>query len=225
MHLTFSHTRSLVLCMFLFMAMVSVAQDFLSTRTVTYKNKAGKMSYSASVEFPTAGKDVVVESILEWMGVVLDTDGDFRRDYDRQLRASCDSFINSGQGGEHTILIERSYEDERLVTFESMVTDKKGTTWRWADCASFSKRDGHRITIDEIFDCSETDISHLMWDYRGDLPLDGFGPDDLMPVNAGFIDGWIIVIGPARNYTGAPFRLRYEEIEDFLSPSLSGYYH
>ncbi len=225
MHQSHSHIRWLFTCLFLMIVMTSVAQDFLTTRTVTYKNKAGKVSYSASVEFPTGGKETVVDNILEWIGVVLDTDGDFRRDYDRQLRASCDTFFNSGRGGEHTIVVERSYEDERLVTFESMVTDKNGTTWRWADCASFSKRDGHRITMDEIFDCSEEDISRLMWAYRDDLPLDGFGPEDLMPVNAGFIDGWIIVIGPARNYTGAPFRLRYEEIEDFLSPSINGYYH
>ena len=43
---------------------------------------------------------------------------------------------------------------------------------------------------------------------------------------AGFIDGWIVVIGPARNYTGAPFRIRYQAAEPFLWGSKrGGYYH
>ena len=199
-------------------------QDFLTTRNVTLKKSSKGMSYEANVEFPTEGDARVVSGVVEWLGGILDTDDDFGRDYQRMLLASSDSFFLSGQGGNRTILVERTYEDGHVVTFESMVTDKNGEVWRWADCASFSKRDGHRITVDEIFQCDEEQIQRLMWEYRGDLPLDASGPDQLIAVNAGYIDGWVIVIGPAHHYRGAPFRLRYEEIEQYLNFNQNGYY-
>ena len=166
----------------------------------------------------------VVSSVRKRIGFVLDTETDFKRDYQRMLQASCDTFTMSGQGGDRSIVIERSYEDANCVTFESMVTDKGSETWRWADCASFSKRDGHRIRLDEIFRCDISDIQQLMWAYRGDLPMSVDSPEELVPVNAGFIDGWVIVIGQAYHYTGAPYRLRYEEIDSYLHTGDGGYY-
>ena len=55
-----------------------------------------------------------------------------------------------------------------------------------------------------------------MWEWRGDLPVEVASANDLIVGEAGFIDGWIVVIGPARNYTGAPFRIRYQAAEPFL---------
>ena len=219
------HVRWMVVVA-LFAATATVcAQDFLSTRTVTF-NKSGKdSSFKASVEFPTEGDAHVVENVIKWMGFVLDTETDFRGNFQKMLEASCDTFTMSGQGGDRSIVIERSYEDGDCVTFESMVTDKGSETWRWADCASFSKRDGHRIRLDEIFRCGISDIQQLMWEYRGDLPMSVDSPDELVPVNAGFIDGWVIVIGQAHHYTGAPYRLRYEEIVDYLHTGEGGYFN
>ena len=217
-------TRWMIVAMLLALPAMTHAQDFLSTRTVTF-NKSGKgSSFKASVEFPTEGDARVVSSVMKWIGFVLDTETDFKRDYQRMLQASCDTFTMSGQGGDRSIVIERSYEDANCVTFESMVTDKGSETWRWADCASFSKRDGHRIRLDEIFRCDISDIQQLMWAYRGDLPMSVDSPEELVPVNAGFIDGWVIVIGQAYHYTGAPYRLRYEEIDSYLHAGDGGYY-
>ena len=161
---------------------------------------------------------------MRWIADVLDIDEGRRTNVYGMLQASSDAFLASQQSFKRTIEVERSYEDEGCVTFEAMVTDKGSETWRWADCASFSKRDGHRIKLNEIFKCDKSDICRLMWQYRGDLPLDADGPEDLVPVNAGFIDGWIVVIGPALHYTGAPFRLRYEEILPYLRTSENGYF-
>ena len=52
----------------------------------------------------------------------------------------------------------------------------------------------------------------------------GCGGMSIGLVNAGFIDGWVIVIGQARHYTGAPYRLRYEEIVSFLHTGEGGYF-
>ena len=217
-------TRWMIVAMLFALPSMTRSQDFLSTRTVTF-NKSGKgSSFKASVEFPTEGDARVVSSVMKWIGFVLDTETDFKRDYQRMLQASCDTFTMSGQGGDRSIVIERSYEDANCVTFESMVTDKGSETWRWADCASFSKRDGHRIRLDEIFRCDISDIQQLMWAYRGDLPMSVDSPEELVPVNAGFIDGWVIVIGQAYHYTGAPYRLRYEEIDSYLHTGDGGYY-
>ena len=180
--------------------------------------------WSASVEIPTDGDKAVIESVMRGIADVLDIDEGRRTNVYGMLQASSDAFLASQQSFKRTIEVERSYEDEGCVTFEAMVTDKGSETWRWADCASFSKRDGHRIKLNEIFKCDKSDICRLMWQYRGDLPLDADGPEDLVPVNAGFIDGWIVVIGPALHYTGAPFRLRYEEILPYLRTSENGYF-
>ena len=199
---------------------VASAQSFLSTHTSTLE----KNGWSASVEFPTEGDRAVVESVMRWIADVLDIDYGRRTSVNGMLQASCDAFLASQQSFKRTIEVERSYEDEGCVTFEAMITDKGSETWRWADCASFSKRDGHRIKLNEIFKCDNSDICRLMWQYRGDLTLDADGPEDLVPVNAGFTDGWIVVIGPALHYTGAPFRLRYEEILPYLRTSENGYF-
>ena len=159
-----------------------------------------------------------------WLAQTLEVDGDFTGNGQRLLQCACDSFMNSGQKWKRTVTVERTYEDQRVVTFQSWIKDVDSETWRTADCASFSKRDGHRIKLNEIFKCDKSDICRLMWQYRGDLPLDADGPEDLVPVNAGFIDGWIVVIGPALHYTGAPFRLRYEEILPYLRTSENGYF-
>ncbi len=196
------------------------AQSFLTTHTMTL-NKA---EWSASVEFPTGGDKAVVEHVLRWIADVLDIEYKRNAPFASQLQESCDSFLASRQTFKRSVEVERAYEDEGCVTFEAMVTDTGTEKWRWADCASFSKRDGHRIKLNEIFKCDTLDICRLMWKYHGELPLDAESPYDLVPVNAGFVDGWVVVIGPAMNYTGAPFRLRYEEILPYLRTSENGYF-
>ena len=44
-------------------------------------------------------------------------------------------------------------------------------------------------------------------------------PDALYVGDVAFIDGWVIVIGPARGTSGAEYRLRYPEIEKWLIPA------
>ena len=200
---------------------VAAAQSFLSTKTVTLK----KTEWSASVEFPTEGDKAVVENVMRWIADVLDIDYKPRVDFSSQLQTSYDTFLTAKQSFKRTIVVERSYEDQGCVTFEAMVTDKGGETWRWADCASFSKRDGHRITLGEIFNCSTSDICRLMWEYHGDLTLDADGPDDLVPVNAGFVDGWVVVIGPALHYTGAPFPLALRRDSSFFAHKRERLFH
>lgn len=208
-----------ILFMMLAWVMQLFAQDFLSTETVTLKNSR----FSASVEFPIEGAPEVVSGVMQWMGEILGAKMGEGGNFHGMLQAANDAFSASSSGERH-VLIERSYEDSGCVTFESMVTDKDGSTVRTADCASFSKRDGHRITMDEIFDCDMQTVKRLMWEYRDELPMEADGPEGMRPLQAGFIDGWVVVIGPARGYKGAPYMLRYEEIEEYLKTSEKGYY-
>ena len=48
--------------------------------------------------------------------------------------------------------------------------------------------------------------------------------DDLYVGDMGFIDGWVVVIGPAHNYTGAAYKIRYQEAEPYLKHYAGGYY-
>ena len=202
----------------------SVAQDFLSTKTTTLKKNSGKASYSASVEFPTDGDATVLASITQWMKIVLEVDNYTGNDFQRILQNSSDTFFGYEEDWKREIVIERDYEDSNIVTFTSQVTDTDKEKWKSEDCASFSKKDGHRITIDEIFLCNEDDIKELMWEYRDDIALDVDEPAGLAPMNAGFIDGWILVTSPAHNATSRTFRLRYEEIVSYLRKHDGGYY-
>ena len=137
------------------MPLLASAQDFFSTRTVT--KKTGR--FSASVEFPTEGPREAVDSALQWMKAVMGVRSCASNDFNTILQVAADSFAVSGNGTSRSVKIERSYEDSGCVTFESMVTDKGGDTWHTADCASFSKADGHRITLgytqdlDELLKC------------------------------------------------------------------------
>ena len=96
------------------------------------------------------------------------------------------------------------------MTFPQQIIDVDSVKWISQDCATFSKRDGHRLQVNEIFNCDEKKIKELMWDYRGELPMEVGSPDELIVGDVGFVDGWIIVIGPAFHYTGAAYRIRYE---------------
>ena len=193
------------------------AQDFLSTKTLTLKKSAGKASYNASVEFPTEGSPAVLASIMQWMNIVLETEGDFQRNFQKLLQSSCDTFFGYGENWKRTVEIVRDYEDDNYVTFVSKVTDVDDEKWIAEDCASFSKKDGHRITLDEIFKCSEEELKQLMWQYRDDIELDVDDPSGLAPMNGGYTDGWILVTSPAHNSTSRSFSLRYEEILSYVN--------
>ena len=199
------------------------AQDFLSTRTVTQKSSSEGSSYSASVEFPTEGSQAVLKNVRQWFSYMLDTDGNFGADIRRQLEVSCNDFLRHASKTSREIEIEREYEDSRCVTFTATITDKGSETWITEDCATFSKRDGHRLTMEEIFSCSEEEIKNLIWHYKGDTKMDVDSPSDVFPMNAGFIDGWVVVTAPAYHSPATAFRLRYEEIIPYLKSTSNGY--
>ncbi len=216
--------RLYILLVLLSYAWGMAAQDFLSTRTVTHKSSSQGSSYSASVEFPTEGSQAVLKNVRQWIGYMLDTEGNFGADIRRQLEVSCNEFLRNASKTNREIEIEREYEDSRCVTFTATITDKSAETWVTEDCATFSKRDGHRLSLEEIFNCSEEDIKNLIWQYKGNTKMDVDSPADVFPMNAGFTDGWVIVTAPAYNSPATAFRLRYEEITSFLKSSSNGYY-
>ena len=217
--------KIIIISIYLLMATTAFAQSFINTRDYSVKRGSGQhTSFSAEIEYPVSGvTQEVLTSIRAWFCDILDIPQRNFSDANVLLRMAADSFMVGGRG-QREVKIERSFEDGRCVTFQSWITDKDDETWRAADCASFNKEDGHRITLDEIFSCDEAQIKQLMWQYRGDLQLDVDAPEGLLPVNAGFTDGWVIVIGPAYHRTGAEFKLRYMNILPYLKSDYSGYY-
>lgn len=206
-----------------------MAQSFFVTQTISYDDKGDRnTSFSAKVEFPVSGSAKALESVREWICDMLETDvpkhldaGKFRD----KLRDCSGAFLMETEGVARTIVIERSFEDENCVTFEATITDKDSEKWISQDCATFSKRDGHRLQVGEVFSCDEEKVKDLMWAYRGDLPMEVESAEELVVGNVGYIDGWIIVIGPAYHYTGAAYKIRYEEVEEYLNKGISGGYH
>ena len=218
------YMRKVIIALLMLVSVSAAAQDFFSTRQLTLQRKSATagVSWSAEVEYPTDGPVQALRSARLWLAEVLEVDAPLT-DGTTLLRVAADSFLVHASG-KRTIRVERAYEDENCVTFQSWVTDTDEETWKAADCASFDKRDGHRITISEIFNCSTQQLQQLMWQYHGDMQLDVESADQLVAVNAGFTDGWVVVIGPAHHQTGAEFRMRYMRVLPYLHSTYSGYY-
>lgn len=213
-----------VVALWLVAVTAMLGQDFMSTRTVTHKASAGGSSFEASVEFPTEASAPVLKNVRRWITDMLETEDTFKGDIRQQLQVSGEAFLAHATKTSRNIMIERDYEDGYCVTFTATIKDKGTETWVTEDCATFSKRDGHRLTLEEIFSCSEEDIQKLVWQYRGSKELDAESPSDIFPMNAGFIDGWVVVTAPAHNSPASAFRLRYEEITSYLNTTTRGYY-
>ena len=213
------------------------AENFFVTKNLALSKRSGGAAYSVKVDFPLQGNGKAMGEVKKWIcehlceydsmpehPQSLDEDG-FRQ----LLEDCCELYLeNNGDGCKETMEIYRSYEDEEVVTYEMQFRsyDKPdGDAWRDEDCVSVSKADGHRIQANEIFRCSEDKIKELMWEWRGDLPVEDMSPKDLIVGNVAFIDGWILVTGPANGYTGAIYKIRYQAAEPFLvHPKRGDYY-
>lgn len=212
----------------LVMSMPAVAAaDYFDVVPLSCREGSDSVKYEASVDFPVGGGMEVMAAAKEWIGEILEVDGTMAEqdvsgmsadDFGRLLGAVAADFVKTGDG-HRKVNITWLYEDPTCVSYEAVVTDRDSVAWTASSVATFSKRDGHRITPEEVFSCDEKQIKRLMWQYRGDLPMEVSSPDALYVGDVAFIDGWVIVIGPARGTSGAEYRLRYPEIEKWLIPA------
>ena len=208
------------------------AADYFDVVSLTCREGSGNVRYEASVDFPVGGGKAVMAAAKEWIGEMLEADATMAEqdvsgmsadDFGRLLEAVAADYVKTGDG-HREVNITWLYEDPTCVSYEAVVTDRDSVAWTTSSVATFSKRDGHRITPEEVFSCDEKQIKRLMWQYRGDLQMEVSSPDALYVGDVAFIDGWVIVIGPARGTSGAEYRLRYPEIEKWLIPAKDGGY-
>lgn len=208
------------------------ADDYFDVVPLSCREGSGSVRYEASVDFPVGGGMAVMAAAKEWIGEMLEADATMAEqdvsgmsadDFGRLLDAVAADYVKTGDG-RREVSITWLYEDPTCVSYEAVVTDRDSVAWTTSSVATFSKRDGHRITPDEVFSCDEKQIKRLMWQYRGDLQMEVSSPDALYVGDVAFIDGWVIVIGPARGTSGAEYRLRYPEIEKWLIPAKDGGY-
>lgn len=208
------------------------ADDYFDVVPLSCREGSGSVRYEASVDFPVGGGMEVMAAAKEWIGEMLEADATMAEqdvsgmsadDFGRLLDAVAADYVKTGEG-RREVSITWLYEDPTCVSYEAVVTDRDSVAWTASSVATFSKRDGHRITPDEVFSCDEKQIKRLMWQYRGDLQMEVSSPDALYVGDVAFIDGWVIVIGPARGTSGAEYRLRYPEIEKWLIPAKDGGY-
>lgn len=217
----------------LVMSMPAVAaDDYFDVVPLSCREGSGSVRYEASVDFPVGGGMEVMAAAKEWIGEMLEADATMAEqdvsgmsadDFGRLLEAVAADYVKTGDG-RREVSITWLYEDPTCVSYEAVVTDRDSVAWTTSSVATFSKRDGHRVTPDEVFSCDEKQIKRLMWQYRGDLQMEVSSPDALYVGDVAFIDGWVIVIGPARGTSGAEYRLRYPEIEKWLIPAKDGGY-
>lgn len=211
-------------------ARAAVAQNYFDVMPVTCSVQRGGASYRASIDYPVGGPDAVVRSARAWIGQMLECDASMpdtpvggmdADDFGRLLDTVARDYTNAASAGTATRRVELTwmYEDPTCVTYEAVITDRDSVAWTTSDVACFAKSDGHRVAPGEIFSCDERQIKRLMWQYRGSLPMEVARPDDLYVGNCGFIDGWVLVVGPARGTSGAVYRLRYPEVEQWLVKS------
>ena len=213
------------------------AENFFVTKKMELARRSDGMSYSVTADFPLQGNDKAVAEIKKWMCERLceyDSVPDNAKDLDEEefkslLENCCQLyFANNSRGCREEIELFRSYEDEDLVTYQLKFAswDKPdGDSWKDEDCVSVSKTDGHRIQANEVFKCNDAKIKELMWEWRDDLPVEDMSVNDLVIGDVAYIDGWILVIGPANGYTGATYKIRYQAAEPYLKLGKNGDYY
>lgn len=210
---------SIVILQFVMSMPAVAAADYFDVVPLSCREGSGSVKYEASVDFPVGGGREVMAAAKEWIGEILEVDGTMAEqdvsgmsadDFGRLLGAVAADFVKTGDGHREVNI---------TWLYEAVVTDRDSVAWTASSVATFSKRDGHRVTPEEVFSCDEKQIKRLMWQYRGDLPMEVSSPDALYVGDVAFIDGWVIVIGPARGTSGAEYRLRYPEIEKWLIPA------
>lgn len=202
------------------------AQDYFDVMTMNCREGSGASEFVAAVDVPVGGSEAVVREAKRWMCGVLGVDENPDADADvfgALLKRAAADYMGEMPGSRRNVRITWSYEDPTCVTFEAEVADRDSLTWTTADIATFSKRDGHRVTAKEVFACDESRIKQLMWKWRAGLPMEVSRPEHLYVGSVGFVDGWVVVIGPARDTSGAEFRIRYSDAEPYLVPGGEGY--
>ena len=223
-----SEYNKLILSLAALLPFGAFAQDYFDVVPMTCTEKRDGAVYNAAVDFPVGGGDAVVRNVREWIGDVLEVDatmadvpaaGMSADSFAKLLDAVAKDFAAKNKGSRRRVEVTWLYEDPTCVTYEAVTTDRDSVDWSATDIACFSKRDGHRVQPKEIFRCDERQIKRLMWQYRGSLEMEVTKPDELYVGDCGFIDGWVIVVGPARGTSGAEYRLRYPEIEQWLVPA------
>lgn len=223
---------SIVILQFVMSMPAVAAADYFDVVPLSCREGSGSVRYEASVDFPVGGGREVMAAAKEWIGEMLEVDATMAEqdvsgmsadDFGRLLEAVAADYVKTGDG-HREVNITWLYEDPTCVSYEAVVTDRDSVAWTTSSVATFSKQDGHRITPEEVFSCDEKQIKRLMWQYRGDLQMEVSSPDALYVGDVAFIDGWVIVIGPARGTSGAEYRLRYPEIEKWLIPAKDGGY-
>lgn len=216
----------------LFVALLSVCPacvwgtDYFDVVTLKCSEKSAGASYEAWVDVPVGGGEAVVREAKRWICEVLGVDEAPDADADavgKLMETAARDFLADAGRAHRTVKVTWAYEDPSCVTFEAEVADHDSVVWTTADVATFSKRDGHRVSAQEVFACDEAQIKRLMWRWRGDAVMEVSRADDLYVGNVGYIDGWVIVIGPAQGTSGAEFRIRYSDAEKWLRQGSVGY--
>lgn len=200
----------------------AMAEGYFDVVSIDCNLGSADNAFVAQVDFPVAGGDAVMSGVKRWIAEVLDTDANLNVDpevFGKSLRGIGAEWIANDGGGQHRVEITWLYEDPTCVSYDAVITDRDSVTWTTSFVASFSKLDGHRVTVDEVFSCDERQIKKLMWQYRGDLSMEVASADDLYVGDVAFIDGWILVTGPACGTSGAEYKLRYPEVEKWLVPA------
>lgn len=224
----FSIYRKFFLTSAILLPNVSQAQEYFDVVPLTCTEKRGDVVYNAAVDFPVGGNEAIMRNAKEWIGDVLEVDatmtdvpaaGLSADAFSRLLDAVAKDFVEKNKGAKRRVEVTWLYEDPTCVTYEAVTTDRDSVDWTTTDIACFSKKDGHRVQPKEIFSCDEKQIKRLMWQYRGDLKMEVNKADELYVGDCGFIDGWVIIVGPAKGTSGAEYRLRYPEIEKWLLPA------
>lgn len=202
------------------------AADYFDVMPMKCREARGGVEFAAEVDVPVGGGDAVMRAAKSWICEILGVDEAPDADADafgKLLERAAVEYMGEVQGGSRSVRVTWSYEDPTCVTFEAEVADRDSVAWTTADIATFSKRDGHRVDASEVFACDEKQIKRLMWSARGSLPMEVSRPDDLYVGSVGFIDGWVIVVGPARGTSGAEFKIRFSDAEKWLVPGGEGY--
>ena len=121
------YTFSVLFCLLPFSA---VAGTFFTTRDFSQRAER-QHGVRGTWDFPLTGNAAAMRSVKRWICDVLDIDTPQTMDesnFENFLRVSCSQYFETGGQSKRKVEISRTYEDNTLVTYESLVEDRDPET-------------------------------------------------------------------------------------------------
>lgn len=110
------------------------------------------------------------------------------------------------------------YDNKFFVTYKAQFGHTLNETTYKTDVATFERTDGHRLSMEEIFECESSVIKKMMLEnIPSSFPCDIKAPEDIKIFSAGLNKNTVDVVGTICKGNTAVYQIPYSEALDYLT--------